>query len=79
MIIRILKTPVDQKAILRELMHLYLHDLSEFTHESPDADGRYEYGAYFDQYWSDPTRHPYLFYRNVLNGCEKRAVNVITY
>ena len=39
------------KAVLRRLMQLYLHDMSEFTGDDVDAHGEFPY-RYFDQYWA---------------------------
>ena len=52
---------VDQKPILRQLLELYLYDLSEFNGEDVNAGGRYEY-TYLDHYWVEEGRHPFLFY-----------------
>ena len=39
------------KAVLRRLMQLYLHDMSEFTGDDVDAHGEFAY-RYFDHYWA---------------------------
>jgi len=45
--------------VIGNLMQLYLHDFSEFTHEQVGDDGRYEY-PYLPHYWEDPNRYPFL-------------------
>lgn len=52
----------EQKAVLRRLMQLYLHDMSEFTGEDPDEHG--EFGnRYFDHYWApDAGEERYPFF-----------------
>ena len=49
-----------QKQVLANLMQLYLHELSQYDQAYPDADGRYNLGPYFDLYWTEPQRFPYL-------------------
>lgn len=41
----------EDKPVLRRLVQLYLHDMSEFTGADVDAHGEYGY-RYFDHYWS---------------------------
>ena len=53
-----------QKAALSKLMQLYLHDLSEFDGFLPDPSGSYATDPYFDRYWIEPQRHPYLIYHD---------------
>lgn len=54
----------DQKPIVAALMQLYLHDLSEITEETVEPDGSYDLGPYFDAYWLENNRHPFLIYWN---------------
>jgi predicted acetyltransferase len=52
----------EQKAILRRLLQLYLHDMSEFTADDMDEHGEFGY-RYFDHYWAPDAgeeRHPLL-------------------
>lgn len=51
---------VDQKGVISNLMQLYLHDLSEYEDCSPEADGLYTLNKYFDLYWEEDDRFPYL-------------------
>ena len=48
-----------ERPVLRRLLQLYLHDLSEFARTDVDDDGEYDY-AYLDNYWTNPERHPFL-------------------
>ncbi len=41
----------EDKAVLRRLMQLYLHDMSEFTGDDVDAHGEFA-NRYFDHYWA---------------------------
>ncbi len=50
----------SEKQRIRNLMQAYLHDLSEFSGEEPKEDGLFDVGDYFDVFWVEPTRHPYL-------------------
>ena len=45
---------------LRQLIELYAYDFSEFNGTEIGDDGRYGY-RYFDAYWTEPERHPFLF------------------
>lgn len=45
---------------LRQLIELYAYDFSEFNGAELDDDGRFGY-RYFDAYWTEPQRHPFLF------------------
>ena len=56
------RVPFEDKSVLRNLLQLYLYDFSEFDqlHNDVDAHGFFGY-PYFDQYWTEPARHPFLF------------------
>jgi predicted acetyltransferase len=47
-------TPAD-KGVLRELLNLYLYDLSDLVDADPNDHGRFEY-PYLDHYWTEPGR-----------------------
>jgi predicted acetyltransferase len=47
------------KAVLRELLNLYLYDLSALAGTGPDAHGRFEY-PYLDHYFTEPDRHAFF-------------------
>ncbi len=60
---------IDQKPILSALMQLYTHELSGITEEEIGLDGYYDLGPYFDAYWLESSRHPFLIYwREALAG-----------
>jgi predicted acetyltransferase len=47
------------KEVLRNLMQLYIHDLSEAEGFDVDPHGRFWY-RWLDHYWTQEGRHPYL-------------------
>lgn len=49
----------DDKLVLRNLLHLYLYDLSEFKRSDVNGHGFFEYPR-LDQYWTDNTCHPFF-------------------
>ena len=49
----------SENELLRNLMQVYRHDLSEFTDEEPDVHGSFGVGSYFDAYWIEEERHPF--------------------
>lgn len=52
---------LEEKDLVERLLQLYLYDMAGFTGDRVDADsGRYPYD-YFEQYWTDEDRTPYLF------------------
>ncbi len=51
---------MDHKPVVVNLMQPYIHDLSEFAGDQLGEDGRFELGQYFDRYWIEPQRHPFL-------------------
>lgn len=51
--------PEDDKLVLRNLLNLYLYDLSEFKGTDVDAHGFFEYRR-LDQYWYDDSCHPFF-------------------
>ena len=58
--IEVVEARLEDKPVVRRLLELYLHDFSEFTGADVDARGRFGY-PYFDVYWTEPARHPFLF------------------
>lgn len=49
------------KHVITNLMQAYLHDLSEFAADIDLADdGRFDLGDYFDVFWTEEVRHPFL-------------------
>jgi len=57
--VEVTRALVDEKLILRHLMQLYLYDFTEFEDFDVDDHGLYRYD-YFDHYWTEENRHPYL-------------------
>lgn len=55
----LIPAPLSLKPALENLMHLYLYDFSEYTHEDVDDRGRFT-DEYLPRYWSEPERHPFL-------------------
>ncbi|MBC8507905.1 MAG: GNAT family N-acetyltransferase [Anaerolineales bacterium] len=49
----------EEKLILRNLLELYQHDMSEFNGADVNEHGEYGYN-YLDQYWTEPSRFPFL-------------------
>ena len=51
----------ERKSALRNLLELFLYDLSEFEDEETDVNecGLYEY-EYLDYYWTEPGRYAYF-------------------
>lgn len=62
---RITPATLEHKPLLRNMMQLYLHDMSVFAHEGKpleiNDDGLYKY-RYLDLYWTEETRFPYLMW-----------------
>jgi predicted acetyltransferase len=50
---------IEQKSVLRNMLQLYIHDLSEFAGFDLDAHGLYGY-RYLDFYWVEDGRFPFL-------------------
>lgn len=56
----------DHKHIIENMMQLYLHDLSEFVKLEMDSQGRFLIDEYFNLYWVESDRYPYLIYHQGL-------------
>ncbi|WP_200411173.1 GNAT family N-acetyltransferase [Virgibacillus salexigens] len=50
---------VEQKVVVKHLLELYKYDFSEFDPEDVNDQGLYGY-KYFDHYWTEPERFPFL-------------------
>lgn len=50
---------IDKKEVLTRLMELYRYDFSEYDRSDVDEKGLYGY-TYFDHYWTESERFPYL-------------------
>jgi len=61
--IKLEKATVEQRPLLGRLMQLYLYEFSEFDNADINKNGLYEY-EYFDHYWREKDRFPFLFYVN---------------
>jgi predicted acetyltransferase len=59
--IEIIPASMEQKAILANLLELYMYDFSEFVDLEIGPDGRFGYGD-LAIYWTEPARHPLLVY-----------------
>ena len=57
--IEILPASISEKSVIKQMMELYLYDLSEFFNVDLNEHGHYEY-SYLDHYWVEEVRHPYL-------------------
>jgi len=57
--IEITPATITERPILRNLMELYQYDFSEFDGADLSSLGYYDY-PYFDHYWVDPERTPFL-------------------
>jgi predicted acetyltransferase len=53
--------PETDKLVLRNLLHLYLYDLSEYKKTDVNNHGVFEYPR-VDQYWSDDTCFPFYIH-----------------
>ena len=51
--------PFEEKPVLRNLIHLYLYDMSEFDNEDVGSHGLFEY-KYLDHYWTEADRHAFF-------------------
>jgi predicted acetyltransferase len=45
-----------------KLMQLYLHDICEYEDDPVDERGLFDLGNYFDLYWTEAERHPFLIW-----------------
>jgi predicted acetyltransferase len=59
---KIKQAQIGDKVIIRNLLQLYLYDMTEFEdRDRPlNKSGQYSY-RYLDHYWAEKGRHPYLF------------------
>ena len=57
--VRVREATIADKPIVRHLLELYRHDLSEFDDCNVDVHGLYGY-PYLDDYWVDADRRPFL-------------------
>ena len=57
--LEIISASIFDKPILRQMMELYLYDLSEFTNTDINEHGYFDY-SYLDNYWVESNRYPFL-------------------
>ncbi|MCL6596067.1 MAG: GNAT family N-acetyltransferase [Firmicutes bacterium] len=57
--VELVRVPAEDRSVLRNLVGLYLYDLSEYTGPDVNEHGLYEYPR-LDQYWLDESCHPLL-------------------
>src|SRR5260221_3272100 len=57
--VEVIRAELRDKPLLRQLLQLYQYDFTEFDPADVDDDGFYRY-PYFDNYWTEPERHPLL-------------------
>lgn len=57
--ITVRSVPFGEKSVLRNLMHLYLYDMSKFDDEDVNSQGLFEY-KYLDHYWTESDRHAFF-------------------
>ena len=61
--IEIIPAKREQQPILANLLHLYIHDFTEFVDVDADPDGRFSY-PHLPRYWVEPGHHPFLVKAN---------------
>lgn len=54
-------TSADRPTVLN-LMQLYLYDMCEFEDGPLNAEGLFELDDYFDRYWVEPNRYPFVIW-----------------
>ncbi len=57
MVVEVVSALVTDKPVIRQMMELYFHDLSEFEDIELNEHGRFGY-HYLDQYWVEDNRYP---------------------
>lgn len=53
---------LEAKPIVANLMQLYSHDLSDYQNAAVNDRGLFGLGSYFDIYWTEAGRHPFLIW-----------------
>jgi predicted acetyltransferase len=59
MALEIQRVDLKQRELLRNLLNMYLHEMTAFDQIEVGEDGNMEY-PHFSCYWVEPERHPYL-------------------
>lgn len=57
--LRLTKATVEQKSLVRNLMNMYLHEVSEYREMELDEEGNFPFPD-LSCYWVEPDRRPYL-------------------
>ena len=57
--VALVRASKNDESILKNLLHLYVHDFSEFLGIRPSEEGWFSYPA-LSLYWSDTSRHAFL-------------------
>lgn len=57
--IEVLSATISDKPIIRQMLELFKHDLSEFENTDLDEHGHFGY-PYLDYYWGEANRYPSL-------------------
>ncbi len=57
--VHLIRAGEGERSILSNLLHLYLHDFSEFDGSEVGEDGRFSY-PYLSVYWKEEHRHAFL-------------------
>jgi predicted acetyltransferase len=60
--VRIQAATTQERPIVANLMQLYLYDICEFEDGPLNAKGLFELDDYFELYWIESTRHPFLLW-----------------
>jgi predicted acetyltransferase len=83
--IQIRPASVAEKAVLENLLELYMYDFSEFVDLEIGPDGRFGYGD-LDIYWTEPERYPLLVYSDtrlagfaLIDGLPRGSPDVIVW
>src|SRR5262249_26497042 len=77
--VQVIPASAEDRATLRNLMQLYLHDFSEVLTRAPDRDGAFAY-PHLDDYWRDERRKPFLITADgeVAGFALVRTISVVT-
>ena len=61
-VVRVENAGARGREAIANLMQLYLYDLSEYEDGPLGERGLFDLGAYFNLYWSEVERHPFLIF-----------------
>lgn len=60
MAVEVIEASQEDRTVLRRLLQFYHYDFSEFDDADVDSHGEFPH-RYFDHYWTEPDRRPFLF------------------